>query len=94
MNNKFEVEKNLEVERTMLIFAFRYALGRISYASSIVMDNIKHNIDNITDNDLELYIREIQEAEYLGMDYDIKAWNYFSDYLKDELNKRKNNIRR
>lgn len=33
--------EKLKVDREILFFAFRYALGRMSFAPSTVMDNIK-----------------------------------------------------
>lgn len=39
--------KNLEIDRDMSIFGMRYALGRQTFAPTIVIENIKHNIDKI-----------------------------------------------
>lgn len=82
------MDKNLLVDRNILIYSFRYALGRKSYSPGIVIDNIKNNIDKISSNDIELYIKEIDEYSGYGLDFDKNMWMEFSDYLKSELKKR------
>lgn len=82
-NNIFKVDRNI------LLFSLKYALGRMTYAPSVVIDNIKFNIDNITTNDIMLYIREIEEVEYFGTQSDKNTWFNFLNYLKNELEKRK-----
>lgn len=82
------MDKNLLVDRNILIYSFRYALGRKSYSPGIVIDNIKKNIDKISSNDIELYIKEIDEYSGYGLDFDKNMWMAFSDYLKSELKKR------
>lgn len=83
MNNKFKID------REILIFAFRYALGRSSFAPKIVTDNIKTNINNISTGDIKLFIKEINECTCYGMEMDKQHWLNFKDYLEDILNKRK-----
>lgn len=82
-NNNF-----FKVERDILIFAFRYALGRMSCAPYTVVNAIKSNIKNISDNDIRLYIKEIQECENYGMDFDKEYWLNLKKYLEDELKNR------
>lgn len=79
------MDKKLQVDRDILFFAFRYALGRSSYAPASITENIKHNIDNLSDGDLRAYIREIEECGNLGHDMDIRHWNEFKMYLGDQL---------
>jgi len=65
-------------ERDVLIYAFRYALGRRSYAVSTVIDNILHNWETLSEGDKKLYQREIKEHEEmygnLGDEMDKKNW--------------------
>lgn len=82
------MEKTLKVDREILFFAFRYALGRMSYAPSTVMDNIKENIDKISTGDIQAYIREIGECENYGMTMDETHWLDFKVYLENELKNR------
>lgn len=82
-------DKKFLVERDILIYAFRYSLGRMTFAPIIVVDNIKANIDKISTGDIELYIREIKECSNYGMDCDKDLWTNFLEYLKLELHKRK-----
>lgn len=85
MNNK------IIVSRETLIFAFRYSLGRCSYAPDMIIQNIKDNINNISTNDIKLYIKEINECQNYGMHMDEQSWMDFKNYLELELKKRENN---
>lgn len=87
-------DKKFLVERDILIYAFRYSLGRMTFAPITVIDNIKANIDKISTGDIELYIKEIKECSNYGMDCDKTVWNNFLKYLKTELNNRNKNIER
>jgi len=63
--------------RLVLIAAFRYALGRMTYMSSAIVEEIVANWDKISDSDKILYIREINEAiemGHAGMQCDIQSW--------------------
>jgi hypothetical protein len=67
----------IDVEPYILIYAFRYALGRMSYAVGDVADTIIEHWDSIRDNDRNLIIREINEAiesGCAGMEVDINTW--------------------
>lgn len=86
--NNVKNDKVFEVDRNILFFSFRYALGRMTYAPSTVIDNIKFNLDKIPSHEIELYIREIEEFENYGMDCDVKTWTSFLKFLKIELEKR------
>lgn len=52
--------KNLN---NIIIYAFRYALGRNTYAVSDVCSFIERNIAALRKNDVELIIKEIDEAD-------------------------------
>lgn len=80
-----EKDKNLKVDRNILFFAFRYALGRMSYAPYTVTSAIKDNIDNISTEDIRQYIKEINEYEGFGMDFDKEHWLSFANFLENEL---------
>lgn len=60
----------------------------MSYAPSEVTDVIKSNIENISNEDLKLYIKEIDEYKNYGMEMDKQHWINFKNYLTDILNKR------
>jgi hypothetical protein len=83
-----KLDRSLKVERSILFFAFRYALGRSSYAPNTVVDNIKANIKGISVGDIKAYIKEINECENYGMDMDKRHWMNFRDYLINELKQR------
>lgn len=79
------------VDRNIIIYAFRYALGRQSYAPSIVTDTIKNNIESISEDDISLFIREINECSDYGMNIDKEHWYSFRKYLIKELEKKRKN---
>ena len=80
--------KGLVVERDILIFAFRYSLGRLSYASYSVIRTIKDNIDNISTQDIKQYIKEIHEHKESNIYFDEEVWFKFAKYLEGELENR------
>lgn len=82
------MDKGLRVDREILFFAFRYALGRMSYAPSSVIDNIKANINEISTGDIQSYIREIGECANYGMEMDERHWLELKEFLENELAKR------
>ena len=68
-------------ERDLLIYAFRYALGRRTYAVSTIVELLKSNWDTLSEGDKWLYINEIKEYKEiygekgLGDLCDISSWN-------------------
>lgn len=84
-----ENKNTLKVSRESLIFAFRYSLGRESYAPRVITDDIKSNIENIDNGTIELFIREIKDCEHYGMNFDKTHWLNFKTYLENILEKRK-----
>lgn len=76
-----------KVEREILIFAMRYALGRMTFAPTIVIENIKNNIRSFTQNDIKLLIRDIEQQEPFGygMKCDEETWMNFKQYLIEKL---------
>lgn len=81
------MDKVFQVERDILFFAMRYALGRMTFAPLTVIDNIKHNIDLFTAEDLKWMIKEIDEQANFGygMDCDEKTWLGFRGYLEGKI---------
>ena len=73
-------------QREMLIYAFRYALGRQSYAPHTMMDIILKNKNILSEQDIELIIREIDEAVEDNMagdpKIDAKRWQATAEELR------------
>lgn len=69
----------------LFIAAFRYALGRRSYITSAISDIIQNNVDVLTDNTVNLIIKEIRECENLGMDCDKEVWMYLAEFLEERV---------
>ena len=81
------MNKQFKVERDILFYALRYALGRQTFAPTVVIENIKENIDLFDTNDFKIIIREIlqQDTDRLGMECDIDKWMGFIKYLKERI---------
>ncbi len=87
---KYDREYNL-----IMFFAFRYALGRMTYAPSAVSKFIKKNIKKIDDQSIGQMIDEIHyasERKGLGWDCDQDTWLNFSIYLENVLLERQNDL--
>lgn len=76
---------NLQVDKDVLFFAFRYSLGRMSYAPYTTMGAIKENIDRLSISEIKKYLKEIYECEDYGMDFDEEHWLEFAKYLEQEI---------
>ena len=86
-------DKTFKVDRDMLIYGMRYALGRQTFAPSTVVENIKHNIDLVSVHDMGIMIRDIEQHGDLdekayGMECDKQTWMSFKKYLENEIDKR------
>ena len=65
-------------DRLMMIAAFRYGLGRMTYIVGVIVGEIIFNWADLNPSDQELIQREIREAilrEQAGWDCDIAEWN-------------------
>ncbi len=72
---------------TLAFYAFRYALGRMTYAVGDVVDILIKNIKKIDPYNQLLMIKEIiiaVETGHAGMKCDIAEWNKLLWVLKDE----------
>lgn len=64
-------------QRDMLIYAFRYALGRQTYAPYTVIEILKTSWSNLSQSDRAIYKREIKTAIddcLAGAEFDAEAW--------------------
>jgi hypothetical protein len=76
------------VPRLLVIGAFRYALGRMSYIVSETTEWMESNINNMSIPDRRLFIKEIEEAEKrggLGMSCDEYRWLDLKQKLMDSI---------
>ena len=77
--------------RDILIYSFRYCLGRRTYAVSTMINILTDNLKTLSKHDLGLYIKEIKEAEddnFLGDEFDKRGWLNLKDLMIKELEKR------
>ena len=64
-------------DRIALVCAFRYALGRKSYAVGAVTEVLIESMDDFSQSERDLFVREIKTAienDHAGMDCDITRW--------------------
>lgn len=82
------MDKQFRVERDMLIYAMRYALGRMTFAPSTVIENIKCNINLFNNDELKMLIRDIEDQAGFGygMECDTQTWLSFREYLENRIN--------
>ena len=74
-----------------IIYAERYAIGRMTYVPSEVNNIILKYLPRIANNTLGVLIRDIEleaDREMLGMDFDKKMWLALLDTLKNERDRR------
>lgn len=76
----------------IVFYAFRYALGRMTYAVHDVATFIMLNTHLLETKDMELMIEEITEAheqDRLGMSCDVETWLNLQECLINTLKQRK-----
>lgn len=61
--------------RLILLFAFRYALGRHTMARSIIVDELKANWEYLSEQDKTTIKEEISDHCCLSDTCDIQIWN-------------------
>ena len=75
-----------------IIYAERYAIGRMTYVPSEVNQIIRKYLPRISSNTLGVLIQDIEleaDRDMLGMDFDKKMWLALLDTLKNERDRRK-----
>ena len=91
-DNKRIMEMNfdgkIEDISMMLLSAERYALGRQTYIVRWTCEVIGGNTHLLTTKDLKVMIRDIENADFYGADFDKREWMDLLDILKLILSKR------
>ena len=75
-----------------IIYAERYAIGRMTYVPIEVNQIIRKYLPRISSNTLGVLIQDIEleaDRDMLSMDFDKKMWLALLDTLKNEREKRK-----
>ena len=80
-----ETNNRALVDKAILVFALRYALGRKTSAPSIVIEAIQDNIDIFDIWEIEVMIKEIDECRDYGMECDKIQWLGFMSWLAKRL---------
>ena len=75
-----------------IIYAERYAIGRMTYVPIEVNQIIRKYLPRISSNTLGVLIQDIEleaDRDMLGMDFDKKMWLALLNTLKNERDRRK-----
>ena len=78
-----------EVNEDMVVYAFRYTLGRKTYSVDIVSTYLIENWHRFKQHTKEQIIKEIEDAIKkgdAGMDMDVQSWKRIL-LLEDEIKK-------
>ena len=75
----------ITVNDDILLYAFRYSLIRETSAPAQTMDAIIQNIDNLSQENIERIIREIETSTGVGLMIYEEAWKGLAKDLKLEL---------
>lgn len=78
----------MKIEEDIVVFAFRYALGRMTYAVETVGQYIIDNVDKLHPETLRLLAKEIREAidcGDAGADMDVETWERVCHAAQKEL---------
>lgn len=86
----------MEINESIIVYATRYALGRMSYSVGDVCKYITFYHKELSKNCLDILIRDIEEEiEYwhkmgrtCGMECDEKQWRELLELLKEERESR------
>lgn len=82
----------INVSHHLLFMAFRYALGRWTFAPSIVAEEVGNNMTEIPTQILEMMADQIMSAWAvggLGDECDVRTWTDLHDLIEAELERRK-----
>ena len=83
------MENKTDFNEDITFYAFRYALGRMTYAVKDVVDYLIENWGKISTKTKELIIKEIDRAIIegkSGMDCDTEQWQRVIDKVKQVNN--------
>ena len=86
------VDKQFVFDPDIFIMSVRYAVGRTTYASISVIDNIKANIFFFPTNKLKIILRDVKEDLEIYREYlwecDVNTWEGFIEWLEGEIEER------
>lgn len=85
--NSISFKGNSEDMSMILVTAERYALGRRTYVVDWICEVIKNNIDLLTEIDIQVMIRDIENPISYGDECDKVCWMQLLEKLRKEKNK-------
>ena len=75
----------MSYSKDILIYAFRYCLGRKSYAPRLMQEELIKNISAFEDIHIEQMIEEIKECSFEGCYLREFGWQSLIEFLELEL---------
>lgn len=81
--NSISFKGNPEDMSMILVTAERYALGRRTYIVAWTCEVIKNNMDLLTEKDIQVMIRDIEEAYSYGDKCDETEWKALLKILRE-----------
>lgn len=81
--NSISFKGSSEDMSMILVTAERYALGRRTYIVAWTCEVIKNNMDLLTEKDIQVMIRDIEEAYSYGDKCDEAEWKVLLKILKE-----------
>ena len=81
--NSISFKGSSEDMSMILLTAERYALGRRTYIVEWTCEVIKNNIDLLTNKDIQVMIRDIEEAYSYGDECDDAEWKALFKIFKE-----------
>lgn len=88
-NNQVTINKN--DLQSLVIYAQRYTIGRMTYAPWVFSQAMLRSLDNLTDNTIHIVMRDIEQEsgkDALGWECDKVLWLDLLVKLKAEMKKR------
>ena len=84
----------MNVPNFILLYAFRYALGRRTTAPSDINEEIRKNVEYLKNFEIDMMIHEItfeEERNNLGDNCDKQIWIQLREFLTNEIKVRNEN---
>ena len=82
------MKEKISVDSNVLFFAFRYSLGRETYAPHLIATAIRENINKLSTDELNRYVQEIEACPNYGMAFDREHWLRLASDLKKAVDER------
>jgi len=73
-------ERLARVEQDLILYAFKYAFNKDTFAKEVVMDALIHNWNHLSLRFVEVLLNELNDLKYENPNYEL--WNRLKSMLK------------